>query len=250
MRDYIKLMLGAPIIQIEIADIQINQVIEDSLQIFARYGYHEGTFLDDVVISAVSGVSDYPLSAITDRNGQAINDAEGVYSLDLSFGIDGINVLFSPSHILLYDQFVNKGQYPGGWGYGNTDSSMALSNYYASMGYLNEIKLAFGQLYTAQYFPGRRVIRITPTPKQTGAGTIRIYRHEYDEYLYNNILFKQLCLGKCKRLWGRHLDKFPITLPDGGTINGASITSEGIADETEALRVLKAEAELPEPMYG
>jgi hypothetical protein len=38
-RDYIKLRLGSPVINVELANEQIDQIIEDSVQDFHRYTY-------------------------------------------------------------------------------------------------------------------------------------------------------------------------------------------------------------------
>ena len=46
MRDFCKLMLGAPVINVELDDTQIDQIIENECQVFSRYEYEEGNYED------------------------------------------------------------------------------------------------------------------------------------------------------------------------------------------------------------
>ena len=55
MRDYIKLRLGMPIVNVEVTDTQMDQIIEDSIQDFHRYNYDEATFMDYAIVTFSAG---------------------------------------------------------------------------------------------------------------------------------------------------------------------------------------------------
>ena len=49
-RDYIKRQLGHPVLCVELADEQITELIRDTIDIFQRYMYSEGTYKDYMII--------------------------------------------------------------------------------------------------------------------------------------------------------------------------------------------------------
>lgn len=234
MRDYVKVMLGAPVIQVELSDIQIDQIADDSVQDFQRYNYQDGSYLDYIVMKTSAHVSEYSTSGMLDISGNVV-EFESIYSAEFTFGIDGINTLFSPTHMILYDQFVNKGFYPGGFGNGVGDNSMILSNYQVAMGYIKEVSNMFGKKFRAQYLSGRKMIKIYPTPSADMTGFIGVYRHEAAQDLYNHPLVKKLIVGRSLKTWGRQLGKYSGSLPDGMTTNGAGIFQEGVEMEAKAM---------------
>lgn len=241
MRDYIKLTLGAPVVQIELSDLNLDQIIDDSVQDFQRYNYQDGTYLDYVVFSTSAGVSEYSTTGIKDANGNLV-EFEAIYSTEFTFGIDGINTLFSPTHMILYDQFVNKGFYPGGFGNGVGDNQYILTNYQVAMGYIKEVENMFGKKYRAQYISGRKIIKIFPTPTAAMTGLIGVYRHEYAQDLYNHPLVKKLAVARALKMWGRNLGKYNGSLPDGLTTNGQGIFQEGVDMEKETMDRIAGES--------
>jgi hypothetical protein len=244
MRDYIKLMLGMPVINVEIADIQLNQIIEDSVQDFQRYNYDEGSYLDYIVFRLSANQDYYVMSAAVDSRGELIN-IQDIYDIELNIGIDNINTLFAPSHVLLHDQFL-KGNYPGGGGgYGpeTTNTGLVMAGYNIAMMYLDEIKNQFGKRYHANWIPGRQVMRVVPTPMTAMYGMLAVYRKEQSQYLYNNPLVKKLCMARSKVLWARHLAKNIITLPDGSSLNYQLIYDEGKTEEQEVMENIKKESQ-------
>jgi len=243
MVDYIKIVCGAPVINLEITDDQIKQQIWDSVQDFQRYNYAEGTYQDYIVFTASAGVGEYPMSAISGSDHKPIDNVEAIWDFEVSFGLDGINTLFSPQHILLYDQWVNKGEYPGGPGGVTTNTGLTLASYQIAMMYLEEIKAMFGKWYHAYFLSGRKKIKIVPTPVDCITGILVLYRREYARYLYNHPLVKKLAVARVKIQWGRHLSKYPATLPDGITINGEAFVAEGKEEEQRAMDNIRMESQ-------
>lgn len=241
MRNYCKLMLGMPVINVECDDSQFNQIIEDSIQDFQRYNYDEGSYMDYIIFTASAGVDEYPASAHPD-----LAEIKSVYDLSLAFGLDGINTLFSPTHLLLYDQYVNRGNYPGGPGTGTgsfpANTGMVLAGYQIAMMYLDEIKNSFAKMYHADWLPGREVLRIVPTPSTTVTGLLIVYKREYATHLYNHPLVKKLCVARCRIQMGWHLNKYGATLPDGISINAGEMVAKGEKDEETTMENIRLES--------
>jgi hypothetical protein len=59
MRTYIKTMLGDPVITVELANSQLDQIIEDTVQIFQDYHTGEGNYMDYIGFTISDGVSAY-----------------------------------------------------------------------------------------------------------------------------------------------------------------------------------------------
>ncbi len=229
MGDYIKLKLGMPVINVEVKNIQIYQEIQDAAEEFWRYSYDEGSKRDYLTLSASAGVDEYPLS------GQDILD---IVDFDFSFGIDGINTLFSPTHTLLYKDWVVRGQHPGAPG----ATGMVLTDWYIGMSYLEEIKNTFGKRYTCYWRPLSQTLKIVPTPHENMIGLIVVFKKESLQNLFNHILFRKLCIAKVKKLWGSILDKNEMNFPGGGRVNGAKIEQQGIEEEQKILDRIEKEA--------
>lgn len=237
MRDYIKLMLGFPTINVELKNEQIFQVIWDSAQIFWRYGYDESNYRDYAILTTTSGTDEYSLSG---------QDIINVVDFDFSFGIDGINTLFSPTHTLLYKDWVVEGNYPGG----PNSGGMVLTGWTIGMNYLEEIRNTFGKMYTCYYRPNSQTVKIFPTPKENMTGILIVYKKESLANLYNHILFKELSVAKAKKLWGFLLDKTNMQFPGGGTVNGAKIEAAGKEEEEKAIEKIKGESSPIDFMVG
>lgn len=219
---YILTRLGHPVINVEIAPQQIDVLIQDTVDDFFRYNVDEATYLQYTTLVVSAGISEYSLSGY---------NIEAAYDLDLSYGYDGINTLFSPTHVLLYDQWVTKGGYPGGPGTGAGNQGMVVTEWEIAMEYLEQIKMSFGKQYRVKWHGGREVLEIIPTPQQCMCGMVALYRREQVEYVYNHPLVRKLAVARAKIQWGLHLSKYNVTLPDGLTINGRDLISDGQAEE-------------------
>ena len=221
MRDYIYNQLGAPVITVEIATTQLDQIIEDSIELFNRYNYGEGSHKDYLVINLSADTQDYSLS------GQEVND---VVDMLLSETTGGLNTLFTPINL-----FYN-GQSP-------VSSSAYLSDYYTAMTHLKQITDTLSTQFKVDYIQSQEILRIVPTPEVDLVAMIEVYKKETAQYLYNHILVKQLCVAKAKILWGGNLGKYSMQLPGGGTINFSEIKSEGKEELERVMVDIKAESE-------
>lgn len=235
-RDYLKLTIGNPVINIEVADEQIDQLIEDSVQDFQRYTYGEATYRDVMTLSLSAGVSAY----------QMTEEIDSIMDISLSFGLGGINDLFTPQHSLLYNDWVN-GNYPGGPGGSSGPAglggSCVLGSYDISMVYLKEIEDHFARKYTCDFNPNSYMLRVWPTPNFDTVAMLTIYRKETAVNLYNNSLLKKLARARVEILWGKILRKYSMTLPGGGNINADAIIQTAKEEEQAAIESIKFESD-------
>lgn len=226
---YVKRALGYPVINVELSNSQLRDIMDDSADIMTRYLYGEANYADYLTFSVTSGTDEYSLSG---------NSVLDVFDFQFSTGTNGINSLFSPIHVLLYDDWVVKGNYPG-----NGSSNLAMTSYQIDMDYLDNVKRAFGKEYLCDYWPQQQILKITPTPTEDLEGIIFVYRKENTATLYNHIFMKMLCVAKAKILWGSILGKFSMTLPGGGEINGTEIKSDGKEELEDVLKRIESEGE-------
>jgi hypothetical protein len=242
-RDYIKRKLGFPVIAIEVADEQIDQIIEDSVQDFHRYTYGESTYRDALTITLSAGVSAYYLGP----------SVESVLDISLTNMPNNINTLFTPQHQILYQDWIN-GQYPAGSGGtngpGGLGGAMVMSNYDISMIYLKEIEDHFMRKYTVQFDTNDMTLRVWPTPTAPTFGLLQVYTRQTSENLYNNPLLKKLVVARTMIQWGLHLIKYQINLPGGAGINASTYLEKGERDEAAALESMRTESAPPVFMIG
>lgn len=243
MRNYIKKMLGNPVINVEVDDDQFDQVIDDTIQIMNRYNYGDGSYLDYAIFTTTADQSEYTLSA-----NYGYGDVEEMYDFYLSLGTNGstyngINSLFTPTHILLQEVQNHQGMFgTNPYNYGSVQPGLEMTSYQIAMMYLETINELIGKIYTVQWRSQRNVLHITPTPQAAYTGILAFYRRETAANLYNHVLVKKLAVAKAKILWGNHLRKYSIQMPGGGTINGSEIIQEGKEEEREAMESIRFES--------
>jgi len=250
MRTYIKQELGNPVVNVEVDNDQIDQAIEKAVQVMNRYNYGEGSFLDYAVFTTTAGQAYYSLGSSPDVSG-SYSDVQDIIDFGLSFGQEGVNTLFTPTHILLQEMQTNQGLFGTevNWS-GYITPGLELTSYQIAMMYLQEIQETLGKLYTVNWLPGRRVLHITPTPTTSLMGVLYVYRRETAENLYNNILVKNLATAYVKEMWGNHLRKHQMTLPGGGTNAGSEIRQEAKEEIGEAIEAIRLESNPPDFFIG
>ncbi len=238
-RNYIKRKLGHPVICVEVADEQLNDIICDTIQDADRYLYGEGNYRDYVAFPLTSGVSEYVLD-------ECVTD---VVAFDYTSLINGINVLHSPQHALLYNDWVNNGNYPGGPGGGGSASSLV--GYNLAMTGLKEVTNQFSTSYSADFHEPSRTLKIMPTPKEDNiVGLLKIWKKSEVKDMFDHPLVKKLMVGRAMMQWGLHLKKYSVQMPGGGTANGSELFQDGMVMEEKALESMKSEGEFPQFFVG
>lgn len=228
-RDYIKRQLGADILCVEVSNDQIDDCIENACSQFLRYMYGEGLYEDYMIVSVSANVSAYSVSGIED-----------VVDTYLS-RLDGINTLFSPTNMLMYNDWL-LGNAMGGQADLGASNGMILTNYETAMMFLAQVNQFFGLNYTSNYRRGSSTLVLTPTPKVDGSIMLKVYKRESAINLYNHILVKNLAVGLTKKVYGgMNLGKYNVTMPGGGTVNYQFIYDQGKEESELALEAIRSE---------
>lgn len=230
-KQYILKRLGAPIIEVEL-DAQdegsMDIIIDDTLQLFFENNYSHANYLQAASMQITNGVSEYHLA------GYGI---ESAYDIDISSGMDGINVLFSPMNNMFFQNWVVQGNFPGGSGsagaagYGG-NVGLYLTEWEVTNTYMKQMKFDFDKGYRAKWHKSREILEIIPTPRKTGIATFRFYKRESTEAAYNNMEVKMLAMASCKMLWGEIMGKYQASFPDGMSLNADYYRTKG-AEEWE-----------------
>lgn len=235
LRNYILQELGSPVITVELAPVQLDQIIDHSIDRFQKYNTGEGNYLDYIALTVTPNVSAYSTSGLS-------KEIAGVVDNSMLNTSDGLNVLFSETHNILWKDWVVFGNYPGGPGSGG---GMTLAGYTVMTDYLEDVRDFFQSLFFAQYNDARQEILISPSPDVAGVALLTVYTKTSVERLYNNDLVRDLCVGRAKELWGHILGKYTMTLPSGGTINGTEIKTDGKTLIDETMEKIIGESEPP-----
>jgi len=237
MRQYILTRLGYPVVNVEVAPEQLDIIIYDTVQDMNRYNYGDGVDLVNTTLIVSAGVSEY----YTGDSG-----IEAAYDISLSHGWGDINALFSPTHMLLYNDWVTNGNYPGGPGtslYSFGGGGGILTSYELMGEYMQQANQMLGRQYTVKYNSTTETLIVTPTPRENMTATLKLYCRADAEKLYNNPLFKKIVVARAMVQWGLQLGKFTVTMPDGTTMNGFEIMNKGYEQEDKWFEEMRAESE-------
>jgi hypothetical protein len=236
-RDYVKRKLGHPVICIEVADEQLDDCINDSIQDAARYLYGEGNKRDYMVFPITAGTSAYEMDC----------DIVDVIQFDYMSYLDGINVMHSPTNMLLYQDWAVERNYPGGPGSGGGGS---LVSYDIAMMYYEEVKNQFKTIVNADYHEPSRSVILTPTPQKDGVGMVQVWKRSEISSMYDHPIVKKLMVARAMMQWGLHLSKYQLQMPGGGTANGSEIYQNGLVQEEKWFERLQMESEWPQFIIG
>lgn len=256
--NFIKTQLGWPVLNIEVADRQIKLIIDKAIKDFWRYNYGEGAYLDYAIFTTSAGVNTYNLSG---------NDILDVVDVNLLDNFNGINSLFTPTHILLQEAgnnpMFNSGSYGGGTGFagprpgaspsmggGVPSYGLQLTNWTIATQYLELVKDMFGKQYATNWLPWSEELKIIPTPESQVTGLLVLYRKENELQLYNCDLVQNLATARTKILWGEHIAKYNITFPGGSTADGTRLIQEGKEEEEAAMTEIRGQSNPIDFMVG
>lgn len=250
VKQYIYMKLGAPVINIEVTDDQMELAVEDSLLDFWKYNAEEGSYMHHFAFTVSAGVSEYCLS------GMNIQDA---YDIEYSGWLGGINTLFSPANMLLYNSWVVQGNYPGGPGGGpptpyptafKENSGLVMAEYNNAMSYLKTLEKQIGPSYTVHWRPQAEVLEVIPTPKVTATTMLKLYVREAENNVFNNPLFRKLVVARAGVAWGDNLSKYTGTMPDGLTVRGPEILQRYMEEEQKCIDNIRSESQCMDIFIG
>ena len=248
--NYCKRQLGAPVLEINIADEQVDDLVDDALQYFHERHF-DGviqTFLkykitqDDIDRGRGKG-SDNPVGIITttatstvgisstfsfEENSNFLQIPPAVLGINKIFRFDGSNTVTNNMFSVKYQLFLNDVY---------TFSSTEILSYAMTKRYLEDLDFALGTEKHIRF--NKRQDRLY-LDFDWGAATkddyliIDCYRlidpNDFTR-VYNDSFLKKYLTALMKRQWGQNLIKFQgVKLPGGIELNGRQIYDDAEKD--------------------
>ena len=245
---YIRMMLGEPLVTVDVTDEQIKMVIDDTVRHFSDFAYGgESTIIFE--LEANEKIQDYRL----DERVQAVKSVSfggALGSIPTSssgnyiypFGTIGVNYI---PHITLQGEVSSlaaggsmngmasgtAGGVAGGPNSGTSGLS-AMVDAWVTRSQVDTMNALNARAVNFEYNSNTKILRVFEqfVGKYLVEAAIEyIPNPEYDE-VYNHPWIKQYALAKTKFLWGTITGKFDQTLVGGATINYADMKSEAQTD--------------------
>lgn len=237
LADYCLRKLGAPVLQINVDDEQLEDRIDDALDLF--WEYH-----------ADGSVRSWLKHALTqgDLNAGYIQVPEGVLSVlrilppDNSLSTNNLQYQMFITEVMDARNFISGG----------------MSTYVSTQSYINLLNDIFATEKPIRFQKHRNQLRWDTQFKSVMPGDFLVYEcytiqdpEEFGE-TYNNYWLKSYTAALIKRQWGQNLIKFGnAQLPGGITMPGADLLSAAEAEITNLEERLRNEfAEPPDFFVG
>ena len=248
--NYCKRQLGAPVLEINIADEQVDDLVDDALQYFHERHF-DGvvqTFLkykitqDDIDRGRGKG-SDNPVGIVTttatstvgisstfsfEENSNFLQIPPAVLGINKIFRFDGSNTVTNNMFSVKYQLFLNDVY---------TFSSTEILSYAMTKRYLEDIDFALGTEKHIRF--NKRQDRLY-LDFDWGAASVDDYLIidcyrliDPDDFtrVYNDSFLKKYLTALMKRQWGQNLIKFQgVKLPGGIELNGRQIYDDAEKD--------------------
>jgi hypothetical protein len=244
--DYCKRQLGAPVLQINIADTQVDDIIDTSIQYYQEYHYdgiekmylkHEFTAEDVVRFNETDEITstDDPDGSIWENRKNFIEVPDHVIGIERVFGVTSnlsSNEMWGLSNqYFLLDVF----SFSSGYTFGNFD----MSYYYMIKQYFETLDMVVNVGGLVQYRFNKRQDRLYLDIDKTRIQenrylVIECYRAldpQAWNQIWNDSFVKRYATALMKRQWGQNLIKYNnVQLPGGITLNGRQIWEDGDAE--------------------
>jgi hypothetical protein len=244
--DYCKRQLGAPVLQINIADSQVDDIIDTAIQYYQEYHYdgiekmylkHEFTAEDVVRFNDTDEFTstDDPDGSVWENRKNFIEVPDHVIGIERVFGVTSnlsSNEMWGLSNqYFLLDIF----SFSSGYTFGNFD----MSYYYMIKQYFETLDMVVNVGGLVQYRFNKRQDRLylDIDRKRIIEGrylVIECYRAldpQAWNQIWNDSFVKRYATALMKRQWGQNLIKYNnVQLPGGITLNGRQIWEDGDAE--------------------
>jgi hypothetical protein len=262
--DYCKRKLGAPVLEINVADEQIEDLVDDAVQFFQERHF-DGvypTFLkyqitdDDINRGRSQPTSGVGISTITvDHNvglttqfnfyegGNYLQIPPSVIGVNKIFHFDGTNTITNNMFSVKYQLFLNDIYY---WG------STELLTYAMVKTYLEDIEFLLTTQKQIRFNKRQDRLYLDIDWGSVTAGTYLIidcYRtldpSDYSR-VWNDSFLKMYLTALIKKQWGQNLMKFQgVKLPGGVELNGRQIYDDGQKELDVIMEKMSNTYELP-----
>ena len=268
--NYAKRRLGAPVVEINVADEQVEDLLDDAIQFFqqrhfdgvermylkhrftqdeidrgkANQGASSTTTTGIVTTTGVStSITGYgTTTSVFTENSNFIQVPDAVIGIQQIFKFDSSSIsggMFS----IKYQLFLNDLYY---------FNSVELLQYSMVKSYLEDIDFLLTPERQIRFNKQQNRLYIDINYDSLKEGDfividcLRVLDPNQYQDIYNDMFLKMYFTALLKRQWGQNLIKFRGTkLPGGLELNGREIYEDGMRDVEFALQKLKEEYELP-----
>ncbi len=253
LKQYALRKLGAPVIEINVDDAQLEDSLDDAIQIFNEYHFdgveralykHAITQTDidngfiDTNSLGLTGPNDYP----------QVEDSSRIVSITKAFQFDeggaGTNMFSVRYQMALNDSY--------GLRYGGD-----MTNYYITQSYISlladfldpEKQIRFNRVTNRVYLDMNWSETVSVGDFVVLDCYVSLNPDNYTE-IYNDILLKRYVTASFRKQWGMNLIKYQgINLPGGVQFDGQALISQG-NDEMEKIEdTLQDKYELPPDFF-
>lgn len=264
--DYCLRQLGAPVLEINVADEQIDDLIDDTIQYFNERHYDgvERMYLkykvsqDDIDRGKASGINGVGIVTTTGtstnisgvgtitsnfyENSNFIQVPDSVIGIEKIFKFD-TNTISGGMFSIKYQLFLNDLYY---------FSSIALLSYAMTKTYLEDIDFLLTTDKQIRYNKRQDRLYLDIDWGEQSKDTffvIDCYRAldpERFSQIYNDSFVKKYLTALIKKQWGQNLIKFQgVKLPGGIELNGRALFEDGQRDLEDIKQKMSSEYELP-----
>jgi len=250
LKEYCLRKLGKPVIEVNVDDDQIEDLIDDTLQLYRERTYDgvERVYLkykltsQDINNSKLNTTTVYP-------GGLSFSEATGGYLIlpDHILGVNGIfkisnayvNNLFGFRYQFFLNDFYNFYAYD-------------ILNYYITMSYLETLDFMLEGNKSIRYQKTQNKLtidldwdRILPNDWLVIECFRALDPIQYTK-IYNEIFIKKHLTASIKKQWGQNLIKFEgIQMPGGITFNGRQLYDDAVQELDELQKEMSITYEIP-----
>jgi hypothetical protein len=211
--DYILRQLGAPLVQVEVTEDQVNDIIDSSIQLFSSYAL-EGELTKYIKMN-ISAPCTITLSG----------DVKSIQKVTKGGGLNFAGMAGGGGYVLDYFSLQSMG-------FSMTDaigSTLLLSSTRSLM------EKFFGHDVTFEFNPNKKKLEVSET--YTGPIIIELnteYVADAIDYIFDNTWIKRMCVAKTRLLQSSTTGKYDSSLVGGARINHEKM--QGMAEvEIEVL---------------
>ena len=232
LKDYCLRRLGAPVIEINVDDDQVEDRIDDAFQFYREYHYD--------AVELVYLKHQFTTEDITNQYISVPDTVVGVSRiLPFSNKSDGTNIFSIRYQILLNDLY--------------SLMSTNIIYYYQvkqELELINQVLVGTKPIRFNRHM-NRLYMDMDWTADAVAGDFIivecyRILDPETYRDVYNDMFLKRYCTALIKRQWGENLKKFNgVQLPGGVTINADQIYQDALTDITQIESEMQSRFELP-----
>ena len=266
LKDYCLRQLGAPVLEINVADEQVDDIIDDAIQYFherhfdgvlrtyLKYqitqddidrgkGPGESGVLGITTTTATSTIDGASMQFDWEENSNYLQVPPSVIGIDKVFHFDGSQSMSSGMFSIKYQLFLNDIYF---WG------AMEMLTYNMTRTYLSDLEFALTTQKQFRFNQRMDRLYLDISWGEVTAGdylVIDCFRtldpNDYTR-VWNDSFLKKYTTALLKKQWGQNLIKFQgVKLPGGVELNGREIYEDGVK-ELEIIREMMSNTyELP-----